>query len=131
MTAKSLDAFCEPDTVRKQQTAGFRQVRKPPFCLVVNPSEPREAAEALANSIRGMLYRVGCPVYLYIDDDMHAYVIPEERPIAHVWVREHLRWLVAVYGFVHRIGEPMLRPTVDGIADDLREHLADLQRVPA
>ena len=126
MSAKSLDAFCEADTVRKQQSASFRQVRRPQFCLVVNPSEPLQSAERLADAIRGMLYRCGCPVFLYIDDDMHAYVIPEDRPIAQQWVTEHFDWLVAVYAFVHRMGQPMLRPTVTGIHEDLREHLSTL-----
>lgn len=124
--AKSLDAFGDADTVRRQQSASFRQVRKPQFCLVVNPLAPQETAQALANTIRGMLYRCGCPVFLYIDDDMRAYVIPEDRPIAQQWVTDHFGWLVAVYAFVHRAGQPMLRPTVAGIGEDVGEHLAKL-----
>jgi hypothetical protein len=124
--AFSIDAAFDPDTVRKQQSASFRQVRKPPFCLVVNPSEPQVTAEALANTIRGMLYRCGCPVFLYIDDEMHAYVIPEDRPIAQQWVREHFGWLVGVYGFIHRVGHPMLRPTLAGVEEDMREHLSTM-----
>lgn len=127
MAEKSLEASGRADTVRRQKKrSASRHVNKPQSCLIVNPSDPLQSAELLAKRIRTTLHSYGIPVYLYIDDDMHAYVITEDRPIALAWVREHFDWLVAVYAFVHRVGQPMLRPTVTGIDEDIREHLSTL-----
>lgn len=128
MAAKLLDPFLDADTVIKQPSRGFRQVRRPVFCLVVDPTDLSQTAQALATVIRARLYRCECPAFLFIDADMHAYVIPENRPTAQRWVTEHFGWLVGVYAFVHRNGAPMLRPTTAGIAEDLNEHMADMAR---
>lgn len=107
----------------------FRQPnRMPTPYLVIDPAHIETAADLLAGRIRAIRYRQECATYLYVDPvTLNAYAIPECKPAAEQWVRGQFGWLVGVYDLVHRKDAPMLKPTPEGIAEDLREHLTDAE----
>ena len=105
---------------RTQYTPRLRK----PVCFVDSPARIAFCANYLRGRITAMLYQHTCPVYLFIDPtDGAAYLLHEGQTSAQAWLVNHWAWFVGAYAFVHRKGMPMLRPTREGIAEDIGNHL--------
>lgn len=84
-----------------------------------------EAAIRLLDLVKGVHRARGCGCYLFVTQTGHAYLLAEDRRVAPTWIREHFDWLVAHYDTERRSASPFYLPaTVEGIAEDLAEHLS-------
>lgn len=116
----TVEAKCKPRTI-----GAYHQIHTPrPICVVTN-------VELAACRIRSRVLRTeasrGCGSYLYIDEQRNAYVLSADATCAETWVRERFAWLVALYGR-NRNG---MRPTVDGLVEDIMDHLSSFDPQPA
>ena len=135
----AVEAFELEGMVRAvgKQAPPMRQVHQPtPDCRIGD--DLTAAAILLLSTIR-RIYRdqKGCATYLFVDRDGNAYAISERRAVALHWVREHIDWLVGRYlppsrsekTAARRTGKPFMEPTVDGLVEDLADHLRTLMPV--
>lgn len=122
----TVDASSRDATVGRTSGIAFRQCRNPtPLCMV-EPEDMAPAIKSLISRISEIEKARNCGAYLFVDPKTRqAYVVSEERSIALVWVRERFGWLVGFYRLAkskdHRY--PMLKPTEDGLREDLADHL--------
>jgi hypothetical protein len=118
---------------RIRSGAAVHQDHEPTPLVVLDPCTPIGAVlEIRAEVMR--LQRTGAGSYLFIDPAMHVFVVSELRSVAAVWVKQHFGWLVAFYAPRTKSGEkringvPFMAATVDGITEDVEQHLLDLRR---
>lgn len=101
----------------------FRQNRKPaPFCII-DRNNIAKTSEKIEARIREVRRSRGVGVYLFIDRDDCAYLLPNTKTCADEWVITFFTDLVGYYDFVSRRGLPILKPTLEGIAEDITDHL--------
>ena len=99
----------------------------------VNPEEPIDAVLVIRDEIR-RLQRTGVGSYLFIDPELQAYVVSEVRSVAAAWLKQHFDWLVAFYaprtkqGSKTVNGVPFMAATVEGLVEDIEQHLKDQRR---
>lgn len=66
------------------------------------------------------------PAYLFIDKRTRmAYVLNDHQGCLQSWLRRRWGDYVGCYSRKSIKGKPSLTPDVDGIAEDIREHLGD------
>lgn len=122
---------CSTDTAtlgRKRSVRPHHKQETPLRFCVVDPASPTIAAKLIVGRIKATRRAEGAGSYLYIDTEMNAYVISEQKPAALEWVKTHFAWLVGRY--LPLRGEGMkLSPEL--LSEDIGEHLADLARVSA
>ncbi len=104
----------------------FRQCRAPVPLCVVAPASVAASVLLIHDRIIANRYAECCGTFLFIDDGLNAYLIAETKPASALWTRDHFRWLVGLYSFVKRPNLPMLKPTLAGIEEDVRDHLREL-----
>jgi hypothetical protein len=67
-----------------------------------------------------------CGCYLFIDRLQRVYVVTEEQPCALGLVKDRFDDLVGFYTLRARLAtEPWLAPTVEGLREDIEDHLRD------
>ena len=66
------------------------------------------------------------PAHLFVEADGSAYLLHVEHTNLPVWLRERFDVFVGCYARVKRKGQPALTPTIDGLCEDITEHLATL-----
>lgn len=122
--ASTVDSSARRATVGRTSGVAFRKTHAPiPLC-VVDP-------EDLAPTIAGVIFRMSeiekarnCGAYLFVDPRTgNAYVVAEERSVALLWIRERFGWLVGFYSTRKVPGIPILKPTADGLREDILDHL--------
>lgn len=117
----SVDAPIKPGTIRRN---AMRQSWTPVALATLNPEAPDEVIELALNRIRATQAARGCGCYLFIDEALRVYVIPEEKPAALEWVKTRFRALVGFYAVRARGREPWLCATHEGLREDALDHLA-------
>ena len=121
----ALDCSPKPATLRRRVLCPHHKQEAPKVFCIVDPSNPEAAAKLIVGRIKATRRAEGAGSYLYIDTDMQAYVISEQKPAALEWVRSHFPWLVGRY--LPLRGEGMkLSPAL--LAEDVASHLLDLAR---
>ena len=119
---------------RRIRAGGVHQEHAPTVLAVLDPKSLIDAVLQVQSEVR-RLQRTGAGSYLFVDPDLRVFVVSELRSVAAVWVKSHFGWLVAFYapktkaGAKSINGVPFLTATVDGITEDLEQHLLDLQRI--
>lgn len=111
----------------------FRKTHEPTALCVVDPEDVAVAVNLIREAIRKTERSRGCGAYLYVSPTLRAFVVTEERQCAAEWINTHFAWLVGYYR-THRCADasiPLLRPTLEGIHEDLQDHLLDLARLRA
>lgn len=101
-----------------------------PHCLL-SSTDIDTAAQSIAGAVYGISTSRGCSALLFVSPEMQVFVLSEERALAQQWLREHFAWFVGTYrppAGRHDYRSKHLDATVDGIAEDLAEHLKDLAR---
>jgi hypothetical protein len=131
----SVEAVAEVG-IKKGRTAGvaFRQPDQSPIhLLVIDPNCLMPSARSIVARILEIERSRGVGAYLFVNDALQAFVITEEKPLALQWAKARFRELVGYYRTVRPADRriPTLAPIATGLVEDLTEHLADLQRVPA
>lgn len=130
----TIEALGDAPTV-KGKTAGrsFRQCFTPTVLVTVDPNAPAIAARRIMARLMDINRGSGAGVYAFIDPDLQVFVVSEERSVAQEWVKRHFDWLVAFYTLKPARGPqiPYLSASVEGIVEDIVDHLADLKRVKA
>lgn len=127
MQKSSVDAFTEPRTVKgRTANIAFHQFRQPVSFLTLDPANLEPDIVAIVARVACIERARSCGAYLFIDPDLRAFVITEEKPMAREWLRTHFPWLVALYAPKSTKGVPALAPTLQGVTEDVKEHLADL-----
>lgn len=106
-------------------SASHRQYA-PRIVAVVDPDYIAAAVQAIARRLDDVQRKQGIGGYVFIDDNLRAYVVTETQPIAATWVRERIKWLVGFYSRVKVEGVPLSVPTPEGLAEDIGEHLQQL-----
>lgn len=119
----SVEAFGNSRKV-KGRTAGkaFRQHWQPTSACSVNPDDMVSFVTVIAAAIAETKRARGCGTYLFIDPELNAYLIPEERPAALEWVKTKLTWMVGAYE--QKAKGPTLE--LDRLGEDVAEHLKEL-----
>lgn len=122
----SVEAQEKPGTIRRN---AMRQQWAPVAIATLDPEVPDEVIELVLNRIRSTQAARGCGCYLFIDEALRVYVIPEEKTAAAEWVKTRFRALVGYYSTRSRGARvPWLAPTRDGLLEDITDHLADTGR---
>jgi hypothetical protein len=104
----------------------FRQKRKPtPFC-VIDRSNIAKTSQRIEVRIMEIRRSLGAGTYVFIDKDDRAYLLPDTKTCADEWVLAFFSDLVGYYDFVSRRGLPILKPTLEGITEDITDHLRGL-----
>ena len=122
----TVEALPRPATVGRTSGVAFRQRRSPVPVCTVRPDNVEEAIGALVDRMREIEKARSCGAYLFVDPrTRQAYVVDEDRSIVPVWIRERLHWLVGYYRTTRPADPriPVLRPTPEGLAEDLGDHL--------
>lgn len=106
---------------RRAHAHGMRPV------TVIRSGERLEypAAEILSRIQRIIAAKIG-PAYLFVDRDGDAYVLTSEQARLPLWLRDRFAEYVGCYARVRRKGESALEPTLDGLCEDIAEHLRGL-----
>lgn len=109
------------------RTAGiaYRQTHEPAPLCKLDPAHVREAARSVRNAVKQVDRSRNCGVYVFVSPAMQVFAISEERSVAQAWIRERFAWLVGFYVTKRTQNPriPWLRPTLDGIDEDLRDHM--------
>lgn len=111
----------------------MRQVHQPKPDLRIG-DDLTVAALELVEIIRETHRRYTEASYLFVDEAGNAYAIGEGRSVALQWVRERLPWFVGRYqpqgrrahAAARSAGLPCMDLTVDGLVEDLADHLRQL-----
>ncbi len=122
--ASTVEASTRRATVGRTAGVPFRQSHNPVPLCELDPFD-------LAPSIRGVIAQMAaiekarnCGAYLFVDPKTgKAYVVSEERSVAQVWVRDRFTWLVGFYSTRKVPGLPVLKPTPEGLREDILDHL--------
>lgn len=122
----AVEAVARTSTV-KADRAPFHQCWTPVPVGTLDPNAPAPMARALVQKIRVAHRDRGMGSYVFIDPERQVYVLTEDKPAAQQWVRERFGWLVGFYAMVHRTGIPMLKPTAEGLVEDMLEQLEQMQ----
>lgn len=123
MTA--LEASAPRGKVRRVRSV--HQEHTPEHVVVIEPDEVGSAAEVIRCRIRRAQH-AGGGAYLFIDEELRAYVLTDLQSIAATWLREHFDWLVGYYASKQGKGpNPYLEATQQGLIEDVGQHLADLR----
>lgn len=107
----------------------------------LDPDDPGAVCAAIRAHADGIRRKRSCGAYVFVCPDLKVYVLSEESSVATDWIAEEgpkgrLRWLVALYHAKtvqlrpqrgDRLGPPV-QLGLDGLEEDLREHLHDLAR---
>lgn len=112
-----------------------RRDQQPRVLTILDRDNLAHGVLTIIRAIKDHRRRYGCGSYLFIDQTMTAYVITEEQSVAHDWIRNRFASLVGLYcpvahqrGLNAPPGVPEgLTVTVDGVTEDVTEHLAGLQ----
>lgn len=83
-------------------SARISGIREPIHLCTIQPQAIDLCCQIIARGIASYLTTTSYGeraqrVYLLVDDDRHAFVVPDTHPIAEIWVNEHLPWLVGTY----------------------------------
>lgn len=116
----SVEAAHKPGTIRR---SAMRQTWAPVALATLTPEAPDEAIELALNRIRATQAARGCGCYLFIDEALRVYVIPEEKPAALEWVKTRFPALVGFYALKGRGNLPWLSATMEGLREDVAGHL--------
>jgi hypothetical protein len=110
-----------------ESRAAYRQHRKPVPITTVG-ADPLVAAAEVLRALRSLQHKRSCGAFVYVDPERQVYFVAETRAIAPIWFREHFAWLVGYY--CTRVPSdpkvPILRPTLEGIAEDIADQLAQM-----
>lgn len=119
---------------RVRLAGAVHQDHEPRPLVALDPEHLAPAVQAIREEVR-RLQRLGAGSYLYVDMDNQVYVVSELRSVAALWVKQHFGWLVAFYAPRRKDGSkrnpdgtPFLAATIEGITEDLQQHLDDLER---
>lgn len=99
-----------------------------PIGVFTEPQQMPTLATKIADRIRGHRHSANCGSYLLADKDGTVYVLPDQRAMTGRIVSDHPGLLVGYYAGDTR-GARVRCPSADEIADDLRQHFADLAGV--
>lgn len=116
----SVDAPKDAGTIRRN---AMRQSWTPVAIGVLDRDNPGPVIELALNRMRNTQAARGCGCYLFVDEALRVFVIPEEKPAAMEWVKTRLRCLVGFYSLRARGNLPWLAPTMDGLTEDVVDHL--------
>lgn len=120
----TVDATARKATVGRTAGVPFRQRHNPvPLCQL-DPFDLAPSVRSLIAQMAAIEKARNCGAYLFVDPKTgQAYVVSEERSIALVWVRDRFGWLVGFYSTRKVPGMPLLKPTADGLREDILDHL--------
>lgn len=123
----ALDCSTKTAKVPRRAMRPHHKIEAPKPLCVVGP----DAAEIIVAKVKAIHRADGVGSYVFIDPAMNVYVISELKPMANAWVADRFKWLVGAYSTIR--GKPIagLTATVNGVSEDIAEHLADLGRVTA
>ena len=122
----AVEAVVRTATV-KAERGPFRQCWTPVPVGTLDPNAPAPMARALVQKIKAAHRDRGMGSYVFIDPERQVYVLTEDKPAAQQWFRERFGWLVGFYAMVHRPGVPMLKPTPEGLVEDMLEQIEQMQ----
>lgn len=123
----SVEARRPPGSIGR---SAMHQSWRPVAVATLNPASPEDAIALVLKRIRSTQSARGCGCYLFIDEELLVFVIPEEKSVAMEWVKTRFRTLVGFYTTRHRgARDPWLAPTVDGLVEDIAGHLDDMRRL--
>lgn len=127
MDANNAIEACEKTgKVRKKQEC-YHQLHEAEPLFTVELDNLQAAAEKLHKRIKTIRRNEGVGTYLFVDRELNAYPISESRPCAKDWVRTRFKELVGYYNYVRRNDLPILKPTIEGLLEDLQDHIQDLR----
>lgn len=94
----------------------------------VNPERPGEAAPTVLRRVRGIREKGMGPAYLFIDAALNVYVLSDCQSCTKRWTTERFKDFVGCYSTTRVPGHPTLSPTLEGLAEDIEEHVRDMLR---
>lgn len=104
----------------------LRRDAEPVSNLAVDQSNLQESARQIVLAIIALNDARWSGVLLFVDPARNAYLLSADRGVAERWTRERLGWLVGAYKIRSTKKIPKLQLTVEGVAEDLEEHLRGL-----
>jgi hypothetical protein len=132
MDIPALDCSVATDTVARRSVTPHRHDAHEPMALCrVDPLFIPLAAALIVERVRANQRASRGLTYLFIDPDLNAYVMDEQKPAALQWsadIRGRWRWLVGVYSS-SRCKSDGLGVSRSGLVADIGEHLADFDRL--
>jgi len=102
----------------------LHRVDNPTHLCVLDADNLPAGASRIVTRIRSMNSARGCGAYLFVDEERRAYLLSEDRPVSQKWIRDRFVWLVGCYKPVP--SGRHLSVTVDGLVEDLADHLRGL-----
>jgi len=113
--------------MNSETRAAYRQQRQPTPITTVG-DDPQVAAAVVLRALRSLQHKRSCGAFVYVDPLRQVYFVAETRAIAPVWLRDRFDWLVGFYCTRTPTDTrvPILRPTLEGIAEDLAGQIADM-----
>ncbi len=107
----------------RQPTKPFRQNRLPVPYFRLNISDAGNAAKHIFVRICEIRRATGTGAFLFVNKDLDVYILPDTKTCAEQWVITYFTDLVGYYSYASKKGLPILKPTVDGIQEDIEDHL--------
>jgi len=126
----ALDCSKASDTVARRVRPHRHRSGTPKAVCTLDPACIGLAAAEIVDRVRANQRGGRGSSYLYIDHDMSVYVIHEQHAAAREWATDLKgRWhtFVGVYQASRDRGEG-LSVSLQGVFEDIREHLIDLRR---
>lgn len=106
-----------------------------PLCRLDEDGDVRAVALFVLDTVRKIFREQHhSATYVFLDPQGQVFAISERRSVAQAWVRDHVGWLVGRYApagraarsEARRLGIPWIEPTVDGLVEDLVDHVRQL-----
>jgi hypothetical protein len=96
----------------------------------VTRERPHEVVPIVWRRIRTIIRNGLAPAYLFIDRELRVYVLNDCQFATRAWLVERWPDYVGCYSTRSTPGRPTLAPTMDGLAEDIAEHVAQLTAAP-
>lgn len=92
----------------------------------VSRGNPEQAAIVILRRVRTIIRNGLAPAYLFIDPDLRAWVLNDHQSQAQLWIRDRWHDYVGCYSRVDIPNKPSLTPDLEGIMEDVVDHVAGI-----